>query len=65
MIKHINEIKLIGFVKVISNPFQIYNTICLIVKVEINLTPGHIRRLLGLLTKMGVKGRLTVTFPSI
>ena len=65
MIKHINPIKLISFVKEISNPFQVYNSICLIIKVVLNLTPGYIRKLLGLLDKMGVMGRLTVTFPRV
>ena len=37
----------------------------LIIKVVLNLTPGHIRRHLGLLAKMGVKIRLKITLPRI
>ena len=65
MIIKINTIKLIGSNKDISNSVQIYVTICLIIKVVLNLTPGHLRRLLGLPAKTGVKVRLTVTFRRI
>ena len=65
MMKHITMIKLIGFVNEILNSVQIYDAICLIVKLVLNLTPGHIRRILGQLAKMGVKVRLTFTFARI
>ena len=65
MIKHINTFKLIWLVKEISNHVQMYDTLWLIIKFVLNLTPGHIRRLHGLLAKTGVKVRLKVTIPRI
>ena len=65
MTKHINTIKLTLFVNEISNSVQLYDAKCLVNKIVLNLTPGHIRPVLGVLAKMGVYVRLTVTFPSI
>ena len=52
MIEHINTIKLIWFVNEISNCCQIYDTICLTIKVDCNLSSGFIWFLLSLLAKM-------------
>ena len=46
--------QLIWCVNEISNCVQIYVTICLIIKVVCNFTPGQIRRFLGQLSNMGV-----------
>ena len=58
MIKHINKVKLIWWVIDISNCGQEYVTYCLIIKVIYNLDSGHIRRLLGLLAKMGLQSHI-------
>ena len=52
--KRISTIKPISCVSDTSNCGQANATVCLNIKVTFNLTPEHIRRLLGRLDKLGV-----------
>ena len=65
IIKHIITIKLIWCFNDIPNCGQAYASIGLIIKVIYKLAPGHIRRLLGWLSKMGVLVTLRVSLPCI
>ena len=52
--KKFSTIKPISCVSDTSNCGQANATVCLNIKVTFNLTPGHVRRLLGRLDKMEV-----------
>ena len=65
MIKHNSEIKLIWRINDISKWGQAFATICVIIKVTYNLTPGDVRRLLVEMAQMGLYVTMTVTLPCI
>ena len=65
VIKHNSEIKLIWRINGISDWGQAFATICVIIKVTYNLTPGDVRRLLVEMAQMGLYVTMTVTLPCI